>query len=503
MRWPLLTSSDAPRPRRWPAACTIAALAATAVAVLPIVPACSRQAPAPDATACPPAVDRLDAYVRARMEAEHLPGLSLAVVRDGKVVLTQAYGLANLEWQVPATTQTVYEVGSISKQIAANAILLLVEEGRVGLDDPLSKYIDGTPPAWSAITVRHVLTHTAGLADFDSGDIGFSYRREYTPAEFVELLGKQPLQFAPGERWNYTNAFPLLGMVVERASGQPYMAFVEQRIFARLNLASMRFKKAQELVPSRADGYVFENGGYHHGERLRPAVIAPNGGVMTSVLDFAAWDIALTSGRLLKPETVEAMATPVRLNDGRTVSHGLGWFMDRFNGHRFGAHWGTTVTGYSAVVRRYVDDHVTVLVLANGGHETGQAVDKISKCIANMYVSGVIVQGLTPQLDPDAAGTARLKALLGTVADGRDDPAAPGLGTRLPPPVRERLGAALRTATAFEYLGEEQVDASHFTNDPALARNRWYRATTPAGRRYLTLRLSSASTLLGVLIEDE
>jgi CubicO group peptidase (beta-lactamase class C family) len=397
----------------------------------------------------------------------------------------------------------VYEIGSISKQIAANAIMLLVQDGRVRLDDPLSKYIDGTPPAWSAITVRHVLTHTSGLADFDSGNIGFSYRREYTPAELVELLAKSPLQFTPGDRWNYTNAFPLLGLVIERASGQPYMTFVEERIFAPLTLASMRFKKAQDVVPNRAEGYIFEQGRYQHGERLRPAIIAPNGGVMTSVLDFAAWDIAVTSGRLLKPESVEAIATAVRLNDGRTVSHGLGWFMDRFNGHRFGAHWGTTVTGHSAVIRRYVDDRVTVIVLANAGHETGQAVDAISKCVANMYVPGTVVQGLPPRRDPVPADTARLKALLEAVAAGRHDPAAPGLAARLPQPVRDRLAAAPRTSTTFDYLGEERVDASHFTLDPALAVNRWYRAATPAGDRYLTVRLSSTSTLLGVLIEDE
>ena len=272
---------------------TIAAVALSPIALAPIALAQPQPAPAAVAAACPASIDRLDAYVRAQMQARHLPGLSLAVVRDGKIARAEAYGLANLEVQAPATTQTVFEIGSISKQFAANAIMLLVEEGKVRLDDPVSKYIDGTPPGWSAITVRHVLTHTAGLADFDTGNIGFSYRREYTPAEFLELLAKPPLQFTPGDRWNYTNAFPLLGMVIERASGQPYMTFVEQRIFTPLKLASMRFKKAQEVVPHRADGYVFENGGYRHGERLRPAVIAPNGGVMTNVLDFAAWDIAL------------------------------------------------------------------------------------------------------------------------------------------------------------------------------------------------------------------
>lgn len=481
-------------------ACVITVCFCTDSFVAPILLA--RQ-PQLSPTACPVSVDKLDLYVRAQMQAQHLPGLSLAVVKDGKVARSQAYGLANLELQVPATTQTVYEIGSISKQIAANAIMLLVEEGKVRLDDPIAKYIDGTPPAWSAITVRHVVTHTAGLADFDSGNIGFSYRREYTPAEFIELVAKQPLQFTPGERWNYTNAFPLLGMVVERASGQPYMTFVERRIFAPLRLSSMRFKKAQELVPHRADGYVFENDTYRHGETLRPAVIAPNGGVMTNVLDFAAWDIALSAGRLLKPETVRAIATPVRLNDGRTVSHGLGWFMDRFNGHRFGAHWGTTVTGYSAVIRRYEDDRVTVIVLANAGHETGQAVDNISKCIANMYVPGTVVQGLKPQRDPAPTESARLKTVLEAVAAGREDAAAPGLGARLPQPVRDRLAAALRTARTIEYLGEEQVDASHFNLNPELTRNRWYRVATPAGQRYLTLRLSSTSTLLGVLIEDD
>jgi hypothetical protein len=144
-------------------------------------------------------------------------------------------------------------------------------------------------------------------------------------------------------------------------------------------------------------------------------------------------------------------------------------------------------------------------VLANAGHETGQAVDNISKCVANMYVPGTVVQGLTPRRDPapPPAESQRLKTLLEAVAAGRDDPGAPGLGPRLPQPVRDRLTTALRTATTFEYLGEEQVDASHFTLDPALARNRWYRAATPAGYRYFTLRLSSASTLLGVLIENE
>jgi len=148
------------------------------------------------------AADPVDDYVRSQLKPRNLPGVSLAVVKDGRIVKAAGYGLASLELNAPATERTVYEIGSISKQFAANAILLLVEDGKVRLDDPISKYLDRTPAAWNAITMRHVLTHTAGLADFDTGNIGFSYRREYTAGEFVEFLGKQPLDFAPGERWN-------------------------------------------------------------------------------------------------------------------------------------------------------------------------------------------------------------------------------------------------------------------------------------------------------------
>jgi CubicO group peptidase (beta-lactamase class C family) len=141
--------------------------------------------------------DPVDDYIRAQLGPRHLPGVSLAVIKDGRIVKAAGYGLASLELNAPASERTVYEIGSISKQFTADAVLLLAEDGKLSLDDPLSKYLQRTPPAWSAITLRHVLTHTAGLPDFDIGNIGFSYRREYTEAEFVDLLAAQPLEFTP------------------------------------------------------------------------------------------------------------------------------------------------------------------------------------------------------------------------------------------------------------------------------------------------------------------
>ncbi len=422
--------------------------------------------------------DPVDDYVRAQLGPRHLPGVSLAVIKDGRIVKAAGYGLASLELNAPASERTVYEIGSISKQFTADAVLLLAEDGKLSLDDPLSKYLQRTPPHWSAITLRHVLTHTAGLPDFDTGNIGFSYRREYSEAEFVDLLAARPLDFAPGERWNYTNGFPLLGIVIERASGMPYADFVRTRIFDRLGLASARFKSSTDVVPHRADGYLFKEGAYRHGEALRPALIAPNGGVMINVLDFAAWDIAVTSGRLLSAASMAEMTTPVRLSNGRTVGHGLGWFMDQFNGHRFGAHWGTTVTGHSAVIRRYDNDRVTVIMLANLD-DGGFGIDAMSKRIADMYVPGVDLRGLSVAKNADAQHVADTRHAVKTIADGGDGPGiTPGLGARLPAPVKQRIAAALAAATSFESLGGEAVTAAHFNLDPALVRQEWYRAQT-------------------------
>jgi CubicO group peptidase (beta-lactamase class C family) len=452
------------------------------------------------ALGAPVRADPIDDYVRSQLGPRHLPGISVAVVRNGAIVKAEGYGLSNLELRAPATADTVYEIGSISKQITAEAVMLLVEDGRLSLDDRLSKYLDRTPPAWADITIRHVLTHTAGLADFDTGDIGFSYRREYTIAEFVDLVAARPLAFKPGERWNYTNSFVLLGPVIARASGLSYEDFVTRRIFKPLDLASARFKQAGDIVANRADGYVWREGAWRRGEPLRPAIIAPNGGIMMSVADFAKWDIALTQGRLLTAASWAAMREPARLNDGRTIGHGLAWFMDTFNGRRFMAHWGSTVAGYSAVVRRYVDAGVTVILLANLD-DGGVAVDAMSKRITDMYVPGAAIQGLSPQPAPDSS---QLTASLAALARGQDDAhVVAGLGARINADNRSRLAAATAIGARLEYLGGEAIGASHFNLDPTVVRVEWYRATASDGRRiYLTVYFQRDRTLARILTED-
>lgn len=341
--------------------------------------------------------DEVDKYVRSFIKTRNIPGLSLAVVRDGKLVKAAGYGLANLELNALATPQTVYEIGSITKQFTAQAIMLLVEEGRLGLDDALGKYLDGLPRAWQALTIRQLLTHTSGLKDWEAAGL-LSFRREYTEQEFILLMSPFTLDFAPGERWSYTNtAYPLLGMVIERVSGKSYEAFVTERIFKPLGLNDTRFNHPLEIIPQRADGYVKVASRLQKGEPLRPQVLLPNGGIITTVLDLAKWERVFYTERLLQRVSLEQMRTPVRLNNGGTFKAGFGLFMDTFRGHRLIQHNGTTAGGFSSVFYSYPDDKLTVIVLCN--IDRGDAVNRVATHVASFYTPGLAINILPEPAD--------------------------------------------------------------------------------------------------------
>ena len=185
----------------------------------------------------------IDEYIKVEMEKRRIPGLALAVIQHGAVIKMQGYGLANVELDVPVTPDTVFELASVTKQFTATAIMLLVEEGKVGLDDPIPHYLSNTPDAWQGITVRHLLTHTAGLASPETGFRALyagGARVNYTTAEMFEAATQDPMSFAPGERWQYSDVgYFLLGMILEKASGQHYRALVTERFFQPLGMTEI------------------------------------------------------------------------------------------------------------------------------------------------------------------------------------------------------------------------------------------------------------------------
>lgn len=415
--------------------------------------------------------DAIDDYVTAQLKERNISGVSLAVVRENRIVKAAGYGLANLELRVPATTQTVYEIGSITKQFTAEAVMLLVETGKLRLDDKVNDYLSEKPAAWKAITLRQILTHTSGLKDWDTGGVAF-YRRDYTPVEYIRLMAEQPLDFAPGERFAYTNTgFPLLGLVIERASGLSYEQFVAERIFKPLGMSSTRFRHPEEIVVNRADGYVLANGKLQRGEQARPVIIAPNGGIMTTVLDLAKWDAALATNKLLKPSSFEQMLQPAKLNDGQTpYNHGFAWFMDSFNNHRIVQHPGSTVGGYSAIIYRYIDDKMTVILLCNLG-DGAFGVDAMAKRIAGFYVPDVYIGNLKGKSDPNPQASERIKRMLEDLAAGREsDAVAANLRGNIPQSLKEQIARHLREMRSFLFLDEEKSGKHHFVLNPDVER---------------------------------
>ena len=214
--------------------------------------------------AAPPEVD---AYVRAQMAQQKIPGLALAVVRDGRIAIVAGFGLANIEHQVPVKPETVFQSGSTGKQFAAAAALLLADEGRLGLEDPVGEYVPA-PAHWRRITVRHLLTHTSGIAEYtDSIDL----RRDYTEEQLVRMAGRRPLDFPPGTRWSYSNtAYAVLGAVIRKASGKFYGDVLEQRIFQPLGMETARVISEADIVPDRAAGYRLEKAVLKNQEWVTP-----------------------------------------------------------------------------------------------------------------------------------------------------------------------------------------------------------------------------------------
>jgi CubicO group peptidase (beta-lactamase class C family) len=261
--------------------------------------------------------DAVDDYVRSQMRTRHIPGVSLAIVRDGKIIKAQGYGVANLELNVPATNTTVYEIGSNTKQFTAAAIMMLVEEGKVQLEDKIAKYFPDAPETWNRITIRHLLTHTSGIQNHVAvpGYLNIfktSITSETTPAreELLRMFFKLPLEFQPGETWAYDNTgYYLLGIVIEKASGKTYWQFLEERIFKPLGMAATRNTEPTPLVPNRASGYKWVKDHFENRPILAPFVAFSAGSILSTVEDMAKWDAALYTEKLLKRSSLDQIWT--------------------------------------------------------------------------------------------------------------------------------------------------------------------------------------------------
>jgi CubicO group peptidase (beta-lactamase class C family) len=318
------------------------------------------------------------------MQKQHIPGLSLLVAKNGQIVRAEGYGLANVELQVSVKPETVFQSGSVGKQFTATAVMMLVEEGKVALDDPLTKYFPDAPPAWKEVTVRELLSHTAGFTDYPEK---FDFRKDWTEDELLKVVEGIPLAYPPGTKWDYSNlGYLTLGILIHRVTGEFYGDFLQQRIFQPLEMKSTRIISEADIVPNRASGYRLVKGELKNQEWVAPMVnTTADGSLYFSILDLAKWDAALYGEKLLKRSSLDLMWTPVKLKDGRPNkgSYGFGWFMTERRGHHVVGHDGAW-QGFKTAIARYVDDRLTVVVLANLAEAKPEV---IAEHVADMYLA--------------------------------------------------------------------------------------------------------------------
>ena len=327
----------------------------------------------------------------AELDAQGIPGVSLGVMHRGKIVKAKGYGLASIELSVPVTPRSVFQTGSVGKQFAATAVMMLVESGRLSLDDRIIQWFPEAPMAWREITVRHLLTHTSGIPDYGAeestmGKGVVDFHRAYTEDELVRRFTALPLEFQPGDKSSYSNTgYVILGALIRRVTGQFYGDFLQEHIFKPLRMTATQIISESDIIPNRAAGYRLVQGQIKNQEWVDPTLnTTADGALYSSVLDMAKWDEALYGEKLLKRASLEQMWTPVKLNNGKTYLYGFGWRVDSINGHRRVWHDGGW-QGFTMSIQRYLDDGLTVVVFTNLDEDNSDPA-RIAERVAAIYL---------------------------------------------------------------------------------------------------------------------
>ncbi len=326
-------------------------------------------------------VAAIDAVVASRMDAEGTPGVAVAIVREGEVLLAKGYGLANLEHEVPVTAKTMFQSGSVGKMFTAAGVMVLVEDGDLDLDASIRTYLPEGPESWQPITLRHLLSHTSGIPDYTSD--AMDYSRDYSESELVQMAASLELEFPAGTRWNYSNTgYVLLGIIIDRTARKPYWEHLRERVWDPAGVPTMRVNFAADVVLHRSAGYEREGQ-----VLLNQAWVAPtlnstaDGSLLFSLEDMIAWNEAVRRGAVLSPASWEATLTPIELTSGNTFPYGFGWAVREVRDrpiHEHGGGW----QGFRTHYTRYVDVDVAIVALANSADsDPGSLVEEIAVVI--------------------------------------------------------------------------------------------------------------------------
>jgi D-alanyl-D-alanine carboxypeptidase len=339
------------------------------------------QAPSRAAT-----VARIDSIVTAALAAP-FSGFQVAVVKGRDTLLMKSYGMANIELAVPVTNNSVFRIGSLTKQFTSSAIMGLVEQGKLSLDDPLSKYMPNVPAHWRPITIRQLLNHTSGIPSYT--DVGPRMRTVFatgTPRDsMLAMLRSDSLMFAPGTGFYYNNTgYYILGMLVEQLGGKQYGAYLADNLFKPLGLQHTMYCGTTEIIRDRASGYDRQGTALVNASYIDMDVPFAAGSLCSTARDLVTWANVLASGKVVRPESYKTMSTPVKLPSVRPLTYGFGLMADTLGSHRVVNHGGN-IPGFAAELLHLPDDSLFVAVLSNtSSAPSGRIAQDIARVIVGV-----------------------------------------------------------------------------------------------------------------------
>ena len=330
----------------------------------------------------------LDELIAMQMKDHLIPGLAVAVLQNGKVVKAQGYGYADIKRKKLATTKTVFQIASVTKQFVASGVMILVEGSKLSTDAPITEYLHNVPTAWNGVTVHHLLTHTSGIQDYQDSSAAAKTDLSRDP-QLRGLVRTMALQFRPGEKWEYSNSnYVLLGEIIGQVSGKSWDRFLVDRLFHDLGMAATHRRVIDD--PAMAIGYMVRtNGGSPREAPSLPSALWDNGdgGLVSTAEDMAKWDMALSAGIVVTQRSIDEMYRRTKLNSGKEVDYGYGMVVNVVGKHRIIGHGGGR-PGVAANFTRWLDDGISVAVLANAKTDPNQAY-QIARSIAKLYVPDI------------------------------------------------------------------------------------------------------------------
>lgn len=341
-------------------------------------------------------VTQITELIEAAYSADE-PGCAVIVVRDGEVLLRMGRGMANLELGVPIEPDMVFRIASITKQFTAVSILMLTEQGKLTLNDPITRFFPDYPTQGHHITVKHLLTHTSGIKSYtDIPEWLGLFRKDFSVDELIDFFKDQPMDFAPGEKMHYCNSgYTLLGAIIEQLSGLSYADFLQQTIFTPLGMAQSGYDETERIIPKRVAGYMPDGDGFKNAPYFSMTQPFAAGALISTVDDLARWDTALYTEQLLSQATLQQAFAKTPLADGSFSDYGFGWGVASYKGHPIVEHSGS-IPGFATFGLRMPEDHVFVAILSNNLRNSAA---ELASRIAALVIGKPLVDPTPIELD--------------------------------------------------------------------------------------------------------